>query len=106
MIFKYIFSLIVFIIFFPLLGFSFLYFSFLIWSSNINTGFDITGLNALFYVLLKYICPIYSIWTIYLTFKIISKSFSILKENSTNKIFSSETIEKLQLAIDSNFGKK
>ena len=104
--FKYIFSLIAFIIFVPVLGLSFLYLAFLIWFSNINTGFEITGLNAFFYVLMKYICPIYSIWAIYITFKIISKSLSIFKENSSNKMTLSEIIKKLQFAIDSNFGKK
>jgi hypothetical protein len=103
--FYYIFSLIVFIIFFPILGSLFLYLSYITWTSNIETNLIIEKNYEFFYVIAKFVIPLYSIWAFLLTIKIIKRSFLILNRRSSDKENLNETIKKLQNAIDLDFKK-
>lgn len=102
----YLFSLIIYIIFIPGLGISLASLSYVVWISEIETSTIISKNYELYYVLSKFIFPIYTIWALYSTLKVVYKSFVVFKKKSINKLSSSETIKELQNALDSGFKSK
>jgi general stress protein CsbA len=98
----FFFNLILFFIFFPLLGISFVYISYMTWVSEIQTVVIVEKNYAFFYIISKYILPLYSIWSFYLTIRLFKRIYLILRKKKKKDNLRT-IIKNLQSALDKDF---